>query len=358
MSAMTGRERILATLKGERPDKIGRTESLWSETVWTWQSQGLPAGDMADTFSWDFGGLPGPDMSLMLPPEIIEETSTYVHQRDTNGVERKDWKMESGHTPHWLSHTVNNGADWLAYRDRLTPDAIRLNPTAMETYTHLRDRGRFIHWTSCEAYECAWPVFGQVNIFTMMMEEPETLADVFTRYTDLIISLAQQTLDAGIDFDGAFFYGDVGYRNGLLFSPKIYDALLFPAHQKMCAFFNGLGKPVILHSCGQIKSLIPRFIEAGFSAIQPLEAKCNQDIRELRELHGRQITFFGNMDVRALSGTRDDIRAEVMSKLEASATEGSYIFHSDHSLPPTVSLENYKFALEVLDEFNNQHFGN
>lgn len=358
MPAMTGRERILATLKGERPDKIGRTESLWSETVGAWKQQGLPEGDIAEMFGWDLGMLPGPDMSLQLPTEVIEETDTYLHHRDANGVERKDWKRESGHTPHWLSHTVNNGEDWREYRERLTPDASRLNPTMKDAYNYLREHGRFIHWTSCEAYECAWPVFGQVNIFTMMMEEPEALGEVFMRYTDMIISLAQEALDAGIDFDGAFFYGDVGYRNGLLFSPKIYDALLFPAHKKMCAFFNSLDKPVILHSCGQIKSLIPRFIEAGFSAIQPLEAKCQQDIRDLRELHGRQITFFGNMDVRALSGGRDDIRAEVTGKLEACARQGSYIFHSDHSLPPTVPLENYRFALELLDEFNNRHFGN
>jgi len=354
--AMTGRERILATLKGERPDKIGRTESLWSETVGAWQNQGLPETDMADTFGWDFGGIPGPDMTLRLPTELIEETNTYRHHKDANGVERKDWKLESGHTPHWLSHTLVDGSTWKKHRERLTPVADRLSPTMMDAYNYLRQKERFVHWTALEAYECAWPVFGQVNIFTMMMEEPEVLAEVFIHYTDMMISLAQQALDQGVDFDGAWFYGDVGYRNGLLFSPKCYDELLFPAHKKLCQFFNDHGKPVILHSCGQIKSLIPRFIEAGFSAIQPLEAKCEQDIRDLRKTYGRQITFFGNMDVRALSGSKDDIRKEVMSKLEACAQEGSYIFHSDHSIPPTVSLENYRFALELLDEFNAKFY--
>lgn len=355
---MTGRERILATLRGERPDKIGRAESPWSETVVEWRKQGLPENaDLADMFGYDLAGLPWCDISLRLPEEMIEEAETYYHRRDANGVERKDWRGESGHTPQWLSYTLNNGADWYRYKERLTPTPDRVNGAMKDIYEDQRRKGRFVYWGGVEAYESAWPVFGQVNIFTMMMDEPEVVKDVFTTYTDLLISLAQQALDAGIDFDGAWFCGDVGYRNGTLFSPQCYNELLFPAHKKMCDFFNGLGKPVILHSCGQIKSLIPKFIEAGFAAIQPLEAKCQQDVRELRQIHGRDIVFFGNMDIRKLSGTRDDIREEVTGKLEAVATDGGYIFHSDHSVPPTVSLENYRFALELLDEFNRKHYG-
>ncbi len=312
---------------------------------------------MIDYFKWDFAGIHGPDLSLRLPTEVIEETDTYIHRIDANGVERRDWKGESGHTPHWLSHTLNNGADWFRYKERLTPTPDRLNANMKEHWQTLRDRGLFTHWTSVEAYESAWPVFGQVNIFTMMMDEPEAVKDVFLTYTDLIISLAQQALDDGIDFDGVWVFGDVGYRNGTLFSPECYEELLFPAHRKMCGFFNDHGKPVILHSCGQIKSLIPRFIEAGFAAIQPLEAKCQQDVRELREIHGRKIVFFGNMDVRKLSGTKDEVREEVTSKLEAVATDGGYIFHSDHSIPPTVPFDNYMYALQLLDEFNEKYYG-
>jgi len=356
--AMTGRERILATLKGERPDKIGKFEHFWSETINEWHKQGLPADkDLYDYFGFDLAPLGWVDLSLRLPTKLIEETDTFIHQIDANGVERKDWKGESGHTPHWLSWTLKNGKDWNEYKDRLTPDADRINPQMMEGYKSLRERGYFICWSGVEAYESAWPVFGQVNLFTMMVEEPEVVAEVFMTYAELQIALAQQAMDMGMDFDGAFFYGDVGYRNGLLFSPACYEELLFPAHVKLCDFFNKKGKPVILHSCGQIKSLIPKFIEAGFSAIQPLEAKCDQDVRELRKIHGRDITFFGNLDVRNLSGSREDVREEVMGKLEAVAKDGSYIFHSDHSIPPTVSLENYMYALELLDEFNREHYG-
>jgi len=349
---MNSRERILTTLKGGIPDRIGRSDSIWSETFERWRNEGLEEGqDVGTLFGFDFHGLPGPDLSLRLPTEVYEDTDEYVLQKDANGVTRKDIKRESGHTPQWLEHTINTAKDWYEYKERLTPADDRIPANLSETFEAGRQSGKLVHYTSCEAYECAWPVFGQVNIFTLMMDEPDAAADVFNTYTDLIIAMAQKYLQKGIDFDGAWFFGDLGYRNSTLFSPACYEQLLWPAHKRMCDFFNSHGKPVILHSCGKIEALIPKFIEAGFAAIQPLEAKCGQDVRVLKERFGNKITFFGNIDIRKLSGTREDIEEEISSKLPVAMKDGGYIFHSDHSVPPTVSFDNYRYAIELLERY-------
>jgi len=349
---MDSRERILTTLTGGIPDRIGRSDSIWSETFVRWKTEGLGEGqDIGELFGFDFHGIWGHNNSLMLPGEVFEETDDYIIQRDANGVTRKDMKGESGHTPHWLDHTINTGKDWFAYKDRLTPDDSRLPANLLESFEGARKTGKFVHFTSVEAYESAWPVFGQVNIFTLLMDEPEVAKDVFETYTDLIVGMAQKYLDMGVDFDGAWFFGDLGYRNSTLFSPACYEELLWPAHKRMCDFFNSRGKPVILHSCGKIESLIPKFIEAGFAAIQPLEAKCGQDVRVLKERFGNKITFFGNIDIRKLSGTKADIEEEISSKLPIAMKGGGYIFHSDHSVPPTVSFDNYRYAIELLEKY-------
>lgn len=349
---MTSRDRILTILKGGVPDRIGRTDAIWGETLVRWRGEGLEEGqDVADLFGFDFHSLPWMDLSLRLPGEVYEDTDDYILQKDANGVTRKDVKRESGHTPQWLSHTINTGKDWYAHKERLTPEDSRISPSFPETYAAGRNKDKFTYFSGVEAYESAWPVFGQVNIFTLMMDEPEVAKDVFETYTSLILALAQKVLDMGIDFDGAWFYGDMGYRNSTLFSPACYEELLWPSHKRMCDFFNTKGKPVILHSCGKIESLIPKLIEAGFSAIQPLEAKCGQDVRALKELYGNKITFFGNIDIRKLSGTKADIEEEISSKLPVAMKGGGYIYHSDHSVPPTVSWDNYRFAMEMLDKY-------
>ena len=348
---MNSRERILTTLKGGIPDRVGRAESIWAETHQRWRNEGLEEGqDISDLFGFDFHGLPGPDLSFRLPTEVFEDTDEYVLHKDANGVTRKDIKRESGHTPHWLDHTVNTAKDWHEYRDRLTPDDVRIPGNLREAYEAARKTGRFVHYSGVECYEAAWPVFGQMNIFMLMMDDPAAARNVFDTYTDLIIALAGKYLEMGVDFDGVWVFGDMGYRNSTLFSPYCYEQLIWPAHKRMCDFFNSHGKPVILHSCGKIESFIPRFIEAGFAAIQPLEAKCGQDVRVLKKLYENKITFFGNMDIRKLSGTKEDVKEEIMSKLPIAMKGGGYIFHSDHSVPPTVSFDNYRYAIELLDK--------
>jgi len=348
---MTSRQRILTILRGGIPDRIGRCDSPWSETIVRWRQEGLgEKEDIGRKFGFDFYGLPGPDLSFRFPTRVVEDCAEYTIQWDANGVLRKDIKRESGHTPHWMDHKIKTRADWEKHKKRLAWKDDRVNPEVVRHFRRARRRGLFVHYTGTEAYELAWPVFGQVGIFTLMMDDPDLVAEVFATYTDLIIRAAQRMLDLGANFDGAWIFGDLGYRNSTLFSPKLYDRLLFPQHKRMCDFFNAKGKPVILHSCGRIQELIPRFIEAGFAAIQPLEAKAGQDIRELKKIHGKRITFIGNMDVRKLSGTRDQLREEVLSKLEV-AKDGGYIYHSDHSVPPTVSWSNYCYLMELLDEY-------
>lgn len=350
--AVNSRERILATLKGEIPDRVGRSESFWTETLAKWKTEGLPPdSNPYDYFGLDIAILPWADISFRFPGEVIEDNEEYVVQRDSNGVLRKDFKRDSGHTPHWLDHKLATAADWWMHKEQLTSDDNRIPEQTLESYQVERAKGKFVVFANRESYEAAWPVFGQVNLFTLMMDEPEAVRDMFETYTDLLIGLAQKTLGRGVDFDGAWFFGDVGYRNSTLFSPACYDSLLFPAHKRMCDFFKALGKPVLLHSCGKIQSLIPRFIEAGFAAIQPLEAKCGQDVRVLKELYGDKITLFGNIDIRKLSGTKEDVEEEVRSKMSVAARGGRYIFHSDHSVPPTVPYENYLYALELSEKY-------
>jgi uroporphyrinogen decarboxylase len=99
-----------------------------------------------------------------------------------------------------------------------------------------------------------------------------------------------------------------------------------------------------------VRQYIPLIIESGFSAIEPLECRANNDIRELKEKWGKKIAFIGNISVEALSGTKKQIEDEVVSKVMKAKEGGGYIFHSDHSVPPTVSWKNYCYAIKVAKE--------
>jgi len=348
---MNGRQRIQAVLAGEGADRVGMNESPWAETVERWRGEGLPADtEVVDYFDMDFAHLGGFDVTFRFPIETIEEGDDYVIERNANGVLLKRFTHESGHTPHWLEHKIAGPKEWREFKDRLAFAAERVPEEMAEQAVEARETGRFVAVSHADPYEIAWPIFGQVGIFTLMLDEPALVAEVFMTFAELLIACHQELQGRGVDYDGVFQFTDLGYRNATLFAPELYDELLFPAHKKLTSFLKDTGKPLLCHSCGKIDVLIPRFIEAGFAAIQPLEAKCGQDVRELGKLYGGKIAFYGNIDVRKLSGTRDDVREEVVSKVEAAKRFGGYIFHSDHSVPPTVSWDNYCYAVDLVRE--------
>jgi uroporphyrinogen decarboxylase len=155
----------------------------------------------------------------------------------------------------------------------------------------------------------------------------------------------------GMTFDGALLADDLGYNTGPLISPTLYRNLVFPYHKRLCDRFAEDGLKTILHSDGDVSSLIPHFLDAGFVALNPLEVKAGLDMRKLYEQYGNRLIFYGNIDVRKLSGARAEVEEEVMEKLSFAREHGQYIYHSDHSVPHSVPFENYAYAVELVRRY-------
>jgi uroporphyrinogen-III decarboxylase len=113
--------------------------------------------------------------------------------------------------------------------------------------------------------------------------------------------------------------------------------------------FN-LDLPIILHTCGDFRPHIESIIESGVDCIQALEAKTGMNVVKLAEQYKDRLCFMGNIDVRALeSGDRKRIQEECLGKLNGmKALRAPYVFMSDHSIPPSVTVADYEFMLELF----------
>jgi len=179
-----------------------------------------------------------------------------------------------------------------------------------------------------------------------MYRDPKMLEYIYDRLGTFIGKAVKTLLDLGVD--GIWVWDDMAYKNGPFFSPKHYQKFVKPAHEKIIQPFKAKNLPAILHCDGNFEPLIPLIIDAGFTAIQPLEAKVGMDVRKLKEKYGDRLAFIGNIDARKLSGTKEDISNEVESKVPVAMKGGGYIAGSDHSVPPSVSLENYLYFLKLV----------
>ncbi|NCB00498.1 MAG: hypothetical protein EOM70_14130, partial [Clostridia bacterium] len=108
---------------------------------------------------------------------------------------------------------------------------------------------------------------------------------------------------------------------------------------------------VVYHGCGNATKIYEDMIEIGLDAYNPLEAKADLDVVELKKTYGDRLSFVGNIDMRVLeSGDPTWIRKEILYKLQAGAG-GGWVFQSDHSVSSEVEPESYELVIQTLREF-------
>ncbi len=352
---MTSRERIAAVLRRQEPDRIPMVEiHIWPPTIERWQKEGLPEGVHPEQyFELERIARVGLDCSLQFEPVVLEETDEWTAGSDRDGAVHKRWKEQYA-TCAEVDQLVKTPEDWRSVRDRLQPTADRVPADLPARVEALHARGEFVVLQPNEPVWWTWRTLGMTRAFMAMAGEPEWFEEMVATQTELQLELLRMALETGAKPDGLWYFSDLCYRNGMFFSQKMYRELMLPWHRKIADFCHDYGLFLLLHCCGDARDLVPHLIDAGFDAIQPLEARCGNDVRIMKPLYGDRITLFGNIGVDVLAtGDRGAIHHEIVSKLEAAMPGGGHIWHSDHSVPPTISFEDYAYAVELTREYGS-----
>jgi len=201
----------------------------------------------------------------------------------------------------------------------------------------------------CEPYEYVWRIIGTENALYWMLTDAELFEDFIVRIGDFMVGFMSAQIKAAEGrLDGMFIYGDVAYRNGMLFSPELWRRVFKPQVKRLVDVCRDNSLISIYHGCGDGRVIYDDLVEVGIHAYNPLEAKAGLDVVELKKQYAGRLAFCGNIDVRVLeSGDAQRIENEVRYKSQA-GQGGGFIFHSDHSISSGVAPESYALALKVL----------
>lgn len=346
---MDSRERVTAALTGAEHDRVPYQDVFWKSTISRWRQEGLAEGvDPAQHFGCEIVRIGG-DYTMQFPLRVLEETPRYRVYVDTDGATRREIAEGDDWTPHWVDFTIRTADDWRAHRERLTYNSSRVPEQTLATYQKARAAGRFVAFSVHASFHPTWHKIGLETMLAAMVEQPQWPMEMMAAHAQLIIDLYDAMKQLGIDFDGVWLSDDLGYNRAPLISPAMYRELVQPHHARVCSHFAADGVPIILHSDGNVRPLIGQFLEAGFTALHPLEAKAGLSVADLSAQYGERLALFGNIDATQLAGTPDQVVAEVEATVGAGkAGPAGYLFHSDHSVPSDVSLANYNLALETL----------
>ncbi len=355
---MTSRERVLKALNHEEPDRAPVHDSPWAATLKRWKKEGLPEdADCNEYFGYEFAFF-GADLSPRYPVRVVEKNDTFIVETTAMGGKRKNFRDYST-TPEVVDWPIKSRQDWENIKGRLKPDYKRVDwASGLQNNETWHGEGKFLTFNAACGYDALQGYINSENLLILMAEDPGWVKEMVTTIARLIIETAEMMVAEGFRFDGAFLYNDMGYRNGLLFSPKCYRETHYEADRMMYDYFHSKGMKTILHSCGCVKELIPLLVETGLDCLQPLEVKAGMDLIELKKKYGNELCFMGGIDVRLMSD--DDpgkIEEEIRTKLTAAKKGGGYIYHSDHSIPKDVSFSQYQRVLELVGQYGNYQGG-
>ncbi len=354
---MDGRERMKRMFRRQDQDRVPRHESFWGETITRFQEEGFQGGyedvltQLVHTDIHAMGWLwpqcfPGDE-------KLISEDAETKVIRESNGRIARYWKHKSG-TPEHIGFECDGREAWeTRFKPALLKNWRQLNPA--DYVRHLkegRDKGRWCHLTGVESFEETRQIIGDEVVLIAMAEDPEWVMDISRTFTDIVLRNFDLVMETGIQPDGVFIYGDMAFNHATLCSPAMYKELIWPDHKRMADWAHKHNMKFIYHTDGNINGVMDLYLEAGFDCLQPLEAKAHVDIRKLIPMYGDKLAFFGNCDVmQYATNDRDLIAAEIKAKLDAGKAGKGYVYHSDHSVPPQVSLETYKFIIDCVDKY-------
>lgn len=154
----------------------------------------------------------------------------------------------------------------------------------------------------------------------------------------------------GLDrIDSIFWCHDMGYCNGTFFSVDMYREILKPVQKRAIDWAHSKGIVAHLHSCGNINAFVQELIEIGLDALNPLEVKAGMDPVHLKRTYGNDLVLHGGVNAM-LWDDIDRVEEEIARLLPILKQNGGYIFQEDHSIPDSVSFDNFRRIIALVKE--------
>ncbi len=373
---MTHRERILAALKHQEPDRVpidlggtGCTTMSVKAHTRLREHLGLPADlppamwsarsttvipDEAILRHLDVnarGLLLG--MSCARPDRQLSDDSIF----DEWGV---TWTRHAG------THFINSDGPFCRLAEPSLKDLDKFDwpdPDDPGRFQGLRERARKLHEETDYAviltlsngpvHVCQY-LRGYAEWLEDLLLRPAFAEGLIDRVSDILIRIADRALaEAGDYIDVAMYGDDIATQGAPLFRPDLYRRMIKPRHKALADTIHRHRKPILYHSCGSVYGLIPDLIEVGIDALNPIQVSAaNMDTARIKREFGLDLTFWGGIDTHRVLplGTPAEVRQEVKRQISRLDGTGGYVVCGVHNLQPEVPPENvvamYEAALE------------
>jgi len=374
---MTPRERVMATLNLQEPDRVpvdlsqavgdGITITAYQNLI---RYLGLPDRRIRV--------LAKLSQTARVDEDVLERFRVDFRRIDIGGPD--NWKDQpvgaDGYRDEWgvvrrrpqggfyydIVSTPLAQDDSMAGLDRFPwPD-----PEDPGRYRGMRERARQLHQETEYAVvlviNCAFflrcaELRGWENFYMDLAANPDYATALMDRYLGIRLRMAERALEeVGENIDIVMVSSDdLGMIDRTLVSPDMYRRLIKPLQKKTFDFFKARTPAKRYFHCdGAIYPLIEDFIEIGVEALNPIQVSAAGmgDTRKLKAEFGDRLAFWGAIDTRHVlpHGTPEDVRSEVRQRIADLGPGGGYVVCSVHNIQPEVPPQNVAAMFDAAYE--------
>jgi hypothetical protein len=321
---MTPRERFLAVLHGEKPDRLPMIEwaSWWEKTIDRWKEDGLP------NLNWG-------------------EITDYFGLEHISNIGSGPYTPPA---PYHGGAVIKDEADYERIRDEVfSPDIIERLLNSARNVKARHDAGEIIIRVWLDGF--FWfprRLFGIEPHFYAFYDYPELMHRMTRDLRDFNMRMLEE-LFKFFKPEYIAYAEDMSYNHGPMLSRELFDEFIKPHYLVLTAFARENGVVSMLDSDGDMTSMIPWFLDSGIDAICPLERQANVDASYIRQEYP-DLIMLGGYDKMVMNKGEVAMRAE-FERLLPVMKSGRYIPSVDHQTPPGVSLEDYKLYVKLLKEY-------
>ena len=295
--------------------------------------------------------LAGPRITAM--KDVLAPQRIAIHAYRNAGydyvtVQGSDFAFPAGQAAHLQTRSLNEGAlisDRASFERYPWPDPETRNYSRLAALeTELPPGMKLIVWGPGGVLENAISLVGYDRLCLLLYDDPDLVQDIFaaigSRFVKYYARCAPYpTVGALISND------DWGFKTQTMLAPAEMRRYVFPWHRRIVETCHAAGKPVILHSCGELKDVMEDVIEDMRYDAKHSYEDAILPVEEAYERWGHRIAILGGIDLDFIvRSTPAAITRRSRAMLERAAKRGSYALGTGNSVPEYIPQEHY-FAM-------------
>lgn len=209
---------------------------------------------------------------------------------------------------------------------------------------------KMIVYGPCGVLENANFMLGYENMCYMIADDRQLVEDVFEAIGSRLVRYYTRVLEhEGV---GAIIGNDDwGFKSQPMLSPDDMRGLVFPWHREIVATAHKAGKPAILHSCGNLASVMDDITgDIHYDGKHSYEDTIIP-VEQAYEQYGSRIATLGGMDLNfVVRSSPDEVYGRAKRMIEKTSAHGGYALGTGNSVPEYVPRENYFAMIRAATE--------